>query len=68
MSNDYYLWTGSGALTLEGLAHFLHDLFPTITAIGAICGTVLAIHGVYQLIKGWWKGRKGLNHPPWGLD
>lgn len=44
--------TGTGALTILGIAHWFHELFPIMTTIGATCGTILAVHGVWKLLYG----------------
>lgn len=41
--------------------NFLHDSMPFWSTIGIVCGTILAIHGVYELVKTryfpWFKNR-----------
>lgn len=52
---------GVATIATSSIAGFMHELYPFITFIAVLCGAILGCHGVFCLVRNWWKGN---NNPP----
>ncbi len=43
---------GTGAASGGIFALLFHDVYPLLSFVAVLCGAILGIHGVYNIIKG----------------
>jgi hypothetical protein len=45
--------TGGCTLVIQILGAIAHNAYPVVSTVGAFCGAILGVAGVYRLIRDW---------------
>ena len=51
-----HVWEGCALALSAAFAYAWADVYPWLTGVTAVCGFILATHGVYRLAWRWWHG------------